>query len=202
MVGRVRSTKSKNGKVEYGPFSVQVYVDDVTGVFTANFDDSVYSDKVRDILVERVIEAMKQALDIEWLPYIKVFDIPSKYGICLEISRGWFAEVGGVYRTTTWDVQGERAHERLELSTRLAIEYGVTAIRLPLTQETYTGKFFYLPYSEELWKRLQETAQSIEQTKMSLHTCLFSQEGLDTIVQMGVRFIMDSEVHYESSAKG
>lgn len=168
---------------------VQVYYDRTNQVFHATYAGEQYIDKIESMVRNLVYTAIEKSLDVPWTSaiYIKQLkpfanSMGDEYFIGFEIDRMWVARFPtGQWKTCQWN--GRETGHLLSWSKSFAWDTERDGPFVPPCQRVwYSDTFYYLPYTDNLWEKLQYMRQKIRELRAQLLALFGSQEGLDQLL--------------------
>ncbi|MBO0794325.1 MAG: hypothetical protein J2P36_25710 [Ktedonobacteraceae bacterium] len=178
------------GTIDYteANIHVPVTVDRDTGQFRATFGGEVFEHTERRGLNKVVFDAIKKATQLTWTPIIELEPLNSSHVnlshdaiFAFALERKWITRLpDGSFKEVQWDAQGDKEKYRLLWSHPFRWEK--TDFTLPHVWRRYEKVTCYLPYSEQLYKRLQELQEIMKALRLDLLELLQTQDGLESLM--------------------
>lgn len=170
--------------------SVQVYYDRQELLFHASYAGQGYQAKTEDVVRNLVYEAILKTLDVPWQPvihirplspYMHLSNKEREEFVGFDLERIWVTKLLDAYKSCQWNGK-ETGHLLTWCKPFQWEEERDGAFSPPCHRVWYSDTDYYLPYSEELWEKLQYMQQKIAELRRELITLFEDQAGLDRLM--------------------
>jgi hypothetical protein len=160
-------------------------------VFRCSFGGITYTEKTEEDLRSVMADVIRGTLDVPWIAVIIIQDgdhygmghTQEKTSIAFAVSRSWIAlfPSGETKICKQWEGQ-EKGYllywcKPLEWDTE-----NDGAFLLPCQQHRYAETYYYLPYTDDLWERVQTLQEMIAELKKHLISLFSTDQGIITLL--------------------
>jgi hypothetical protein len=183
-------TRNKQvGSIEYKPANIKVPLvfDSKERMFHVTYAGTPYSDVNARDLEATVLAAIKNSLQVTWLPIIEITPVykrvlasfPDEDLLGIELDRRYIASFPNVgYKTVHW---GCPPDDRIQVSRPFGWDEKVDGpFALPTSKRHHAQLICYHAYSETLWNQLQAFREVIRLLRTQLLTALQTEAGITT----------------------